>query len=77
MQRDGVMDEVPEFLTVDQAASLLQVGRTTAYDLTVAWETSSGRVGLPFVWFGSRKRVPRTALFRYVESRLREPELPR
>ena len=67
------MDGFPEFLTVEQAASLLQVGRTTAYDLTVTWETSGGQVGLPFVWFGSRKRVPRHALLRYVEAQLSAP----
>ena len=57
-----VFDELPPFLTVVQAGEVLQIGRSKAYELTVEWERTAGRSGLPFVWCGGQKRVPRAAL---------------
>jgi len=55
-------DDLPAFLTVEQAAKELQIGRSKAYDLTVEWERTGGASGLPFVRCGWQKRVPRAAL---------------
>ena len=63
-----MLDDLPPFLTVEQAAEVLQIGRSTAYALTVEWERTGGASGLPFVWFGCQKRVPRAALVRIIES---------
>lgn len=38
--------------------------------LTVEWERTDGRSGIPFVWFGNQKRVPLDALMRWVEAQL-------
>lgn len=57
-----VLDELPLFLTVDQAAKVLQLGRSKTYELTVEYERTAGRQGLPFVWLGRQKRIPRTAI---------------
>jgi hypothetical protein len=57
-----MFDELPPFLTVIQAGAVLQIGRSKAYELTVEWERTAGRSGLPFVWCGAQKRIPRTAL---------------
>jgi excisionase family DNA binding protein len=65
-----VLDDLPPFLTVCQAAKVLQLGRSKAYELTVEWERSGGRNGLPFVWFGRQKRVPRAALVKFIEDLL-------
>jgi excisionase family DNA binding protein len=62
-----VLDDLPPFLTVEQAAKVLQLGRSKTYELTVEWERSGGRSGLPFVWFGHQKRVPRAALIKFIE----------
>jgi len=42
-----VFDDLPPFMTVPQAAKLLQIGRTRAYELTTEWEATGGRVWYP------------------------------
>ncbi|MGH9025169.1 MAG: helix-turn-helix domain-containing protein [Acidimicrobiia bacterium] len=64
------MADPMKFLTVEQAAKLLQLGRSKTYQLTVEWERTSGRSGIPFVWFGNQKRVPLDALLRWVDDKL-------
>jgi hypothetical protein len=49
-------------MTVAQAGRVLQLGRSTAYELTALWERTDGAAGLAFVWVGHQKRVPRAAL---------------
>ncbi len=68
-----MLDDLPPFLTVEQCAKVLQIGRSKAYELTVEWEHSAGNGGLPFVWFGHQKRVPRAALEQFIERTLRPP----
>jgi len=68
-----VLDELPAFMTVEQAAKVLQLGRSKAYQLTVEWERTGGASGLPFVWFGHQKRVPRAALERFINQALSSP----
>jgi excisionase family DNA binding protein len=53
---------MPDFLTVEEAAKVLRIGRTAAYGLTRQWRATSGAVGLPVVRFGRQLRVPRAAL---------------
>jgi hypothetical protein len=67
------MAEPRRFLKVTQVAELLQLGRSKAYELTVEWERTGGRSGIPFVWFGDQKRVPYDALMRWVDDQLRPP----
>ena len=62
-----MFDDLPPFMTVEQSAKVLQIGRSKAYELTVEWERSGGHSGLPFVWCGWQKRIPRAALVRFVE----------
>lgn len=56
------MSNVPEFLTVEEAAALLRIGRTSAYALAREWRETDGRKGLPVVELGRQLRVPRAAL---------------
>lgn len=65
-----MLDDLPAFMTVEQAAKVLQLGRSKTYELTVEWEASGGTSGIPFVRFGRQKRVPRAALTRFVERTL-------
>jgi len=49
---------VPDCLTVEEAARVLRVGRTSAYALARQWRDTGGRAGLPVVSFGTCLRVP-------------------
>jgi excisionase family DNA binding protein len=73
MEEYAVVNDLPPFLTVEQAGKALQLGRSKAYELTVEWERSGGRSGIPFVWFGRQKRIPRDALVRYIDEQLDRP----
>jgi excisionase family DNA binding protein len=65
--------DLPHFLTVEQAGKLLQLGRSKTYELTVEWEHTAGRSGIPFVRFGNQKRIPLDALMRWVDAQLDRP----
>ena len=62
-----MLEDLPPFLTVEQAAKVLQLGRSKTYELTVEFDCSAGRSGLPFVWLGRQKRIPRSALIRLMD----------
>jgi excisionase family DNA binding protein len=57
--------ELPEFLTVEEAARVLRIGRTSAYLLAQHWRDTSG---LPVQALGRLLRVPRSALERMAVS---------
>lgn len=57
-------NEVPEVLTVEEAADMLRISRNTAYTLTRLWRETGGRTGLPVVKLGRSLRVPRAGLAR-------------
>lgn len=61
------------FLTISQTAELLQIGRSKAYALTVEWERTGGRSGIPFVWIGNQKRVPDDVLMGWIDRQLEPP----
>lgn len=48
----------PTFLTVEEAAAVLRIGRTAAYLLARRWQDTGGVEGLPVVRFGRLLRVP-------------------
>ncbi len=52
----------PAFLTVEEAAKRLRIGRTLAYQLARRYRSTDGAEGLPVVAFGSTLRVPRAKL---------------
>ena len=56
------LDELPEMLTVEEAAAILRISRTSAYQMTLRWRRSSGATGLPVVRIGRLLRVPRARL---------------
>jgi excisionase family DNA binding protein len=61
------LDELPGFLTVEEAAAVLRIGRTCAYQLAQPWRATGGESGLPVLQFGRQLRVPRSALIRMAE----------
>jgi len=60
--------DLPEFLTVEEAAAVLRIGRTSAYLLCQRWLETAGRTGLPAVRVGRLLRVPRSALERMADT---------
>ena len=46
-----------DFLTVDEAACVVRIGRTTAYDIAQVFEATDGAKGLPVIWLGNMNRV--------------------
>ena len=60
MRRDT--STLPDFLTVEEAAQVLRIGRGAAYTLARQWRQSGGQEGLPVITLGKTLRVPRAAL---------------
>ena len=58
------LGDLPDFLTVEEAAAVLRIGRTSAYLLCQRWRFTGGLTGLPVVQVGRLLRVPRAALER-------------
>ena len=54
--------DLPEVLTVEEAASVLRISRTAAYGQAHRWLATNGREGLPVVRIGRSLRVPRAGL---------------
>ena len=57
-------DTAPDFLAVEEAAMVLRIGRSCAYDQAREFISSDGASGLPVVRIGRLLRVPRAALER-------------
>jgi hypothetical protein len=56
------MDRQPDFLTVEEAAEILRIGRTLAYQQAARYEASGGAEGLPVIRIGRLLRVSRALL---------------
>jgi hypothetical protein len=63
-----------DFLTVPEAARVLRIGRTAAYELAVRFEATGGAEGLPVIRIGRQLRVPRARLEALAGAPLLEPE---
>jgi len=55
---------VPDCLTIEEAARVLRMGRTTAYEQARVYRETDGRAGLPNFAVGACFRVPTAALER-------------
>lgn len=69
------MTELPDFLTVEEAAEILRIGRTAAYEQTRRYEQSNGEEGIPVIRVGRLMRVPRAALERWLGGPLSDRKL--
>lgn len=58
------LDELPEVLTIAEAAKVLRIGRGAAYAQARVYLGTGGREGLPVVRLGRSLRVPRSGLVR-------------
>jgi len=55
-------------LTVEEAARVLRIGRSLAYQLAQEYDSSGGLGGLPVIRVGNCLRVPRWALAELVST---------
>lgn len=62
---DSVTDEwsaMPLLLKVEEAAAVLRISRSKAYEMTTVYAATQGTAGLPCLRIGDCLRVPRFAL---------------
>ena len=62
----GEWDALPIILTVKDAAAVLRIGRSKAYEMAATYTSSGGTQGLPVLRLGDLLRVPRFALHEFV-----------
>jgi hypothetical protein len=70
---------VPDLLKVMEAAGVLRVGRTTAYDLVGKYFDTDGADGMPCLRVGGQLRVPRVLFEEWLGFRITvwpPPEAP-
>lgn len=53
---------LPDFLSIREAAAVLRIGKTCAYELAHQYVHTAGGAGLKVVRVGRQLRVPRTVL---------------
>ncbi len=65
--REHLADErAPDFLTVEEAAAVLRIGRSKAYELAHEYLATDGASGMPVIRLGKQLRVPRALLERWM-----------
>ena len=58
------LEQLPEVMTVEEAAAFLRIGRSAAYELCRQWRVTGGRTGLPVLALGRTLRVPKAGIAR-------------
>jgi excisionase family DNA binding protein len=64
------LDELPDMLRVDEAATVLRIGRSAAYEAVAVFQATGGAEGIPAIRIGRSVRVPKRALLRWIEAQL-------
>lgn len=65
-----IFEELPEMLRVVEAASLLRISRSRAYEEVNLFQSSAGEAGIPSIRIGWSLRVPTRALLRWIDDQL-------
>ena len=60
--------ELPLVLSVEEAARILRIGRSAAYEQARIFRATGGRQGLPVIAIGRSLRVPKAALLELLET---------
>jgi excisionase family DNA binding protein len=64
------IDHLPEMLTVEEAASILRISRSRAYEAVTTYQRTAGADGLPVIRIGRSLRVPRRSLLAWIDAQL-------
>ena len=64
------LDELPDMLRVEEAATVLRIGRSAAYEAVAVFQATGGAEGIPAIRIGRSVRVPKRALLRWIEAQL-------
>ena len=67
------LHDLPDFLTVTEAAALLRIGRSTVYQLARQYIATDGREGLPARRIGRQVRVLRSGIEAWTRGRFDPP----
>ena len=62
--------DLPEMLRVEEAAAVLRISRSTAYDGVAVFQRTGGAAGLPSIRIGRCVRVPKAALLAWIDEQL-------
>ena len=66
----------PDLFTINEAATILRIGRTTAYEIARRDLATAGGEGLNVIRVGGQLRVPRVALERLTGGPIALPAQP-
>jgi predicted DNA-binding transcriptional regulator AlpA len=64
------LDTLPAMLRVEEAAQVLRISRSRAYEEAAIYQRTNGRAGLPSIRIGRSLRVPKHALIAWIEEKL-------
>lgn len=64
------LDTLPEMLRVEEAAEVLRISRSHAYDEVATFQRTGGAEGLPSIRIGRCLRVPKRALLAWIDAQL-------
>jgi excisionase family DNA binding protein len=64
------LDDMPEMLRVEEAAKVLRIGRSAAYEAVAVFQATGGAEGIPAIRIGRSVRVPKRALLRWIDGQL-------
>jgi Helix-turn-helix domain len=68
------IDAMPDMLRVDEAAALLRISRSRAYEEVGLFQHTHGAKGLPSIRIGRCLRVPKRALVAWIDAQLAGPD---
>ncbi|MGQ0432370.1 MAG: helix-turn-helix domain-containing protein [Microthrixaceae bacterium] len=70
------MGQVPDLLTVEEAALVLRIGRTLAYRMAQEWIATGGKRGIPCRRVGRLLRVSSRELAEFMGAAITWPPVP-
>jgi excisionase family DNA binding protein len=64
------INQLPDMLTVEEAAKVLRISRSRAYEAVATFQRTGGAEGLPSIRIGRSLRVPKGALLGWIDAQL-------
>jgi excisionase family DNA binding protein len=64
------IDQLPDMLTVEEAAKVLRISRSRAYEAVATFQRTAGEYGLPSIRIGRSLRVPKRSLLAWIEGQV-------